>query len=359
MDRDKNVINEHFLTSNEFHYIFHKYYPLFFYNNNPKILFKCREYLRENLNLLDFTKDKFTNENIIKAFPLFLPYLSLFNVADIMKKRLYYIKETVRIEHNFYKTLQVHRNIKTRPEFDVFTSLIKINFNWKMFTCKSFMYGLSFYQFLYYSLYKDKLTTNDYFYLFISSTIFTFPFYLYLNNWLEKKYFNYNSELAGRKVTLMMILNFKENFVKNALYFYFLRYCIHREKLKKEALDEDNLRLFYQTIESNKTFKRMRALYKDMSADKRIIYDNPVIYSSFLSAILYTPIDIVTNYFRHSDRGWTELKNSNPFSELKNEEKGIFKFNCRITLFINFAKFLFIYSMISLVAFELKHDNVF
>jgi hypothetical protein len=169
------------------------------------------------------------------------------------------------------------------------------------------------------------------------------PFTNFLHNFYAKKFILEEKSSPGSvlkmyiypypKFHLICIKSIMDNFVLFLGYFSLINFFAVKEKEEKTLTQRENYDIFKETMNSNETFKRIEVLYmKDEPLLKKYDISGPIIYSTFIMAVIYSPFEYLVNtllnnnltlrqYLKIVSKGGSEdnllLTRSNMFLRLK------------------------------------------
>jgi hypothetical protein len=243
--------------------------------------------------------------------PWGLAYMSIYNFLPILKKKMFYTPEIMRdVMFNLFKLdiSVLKENIMSvyKLFYNTFKSIAKINLSPASFINHSLLYYLGFLNFLKTNHINQGLNNKDYINLFFISGMGSIPIMNFLQNFYLKKYV-VEEKVTSRNIIkmyttphqkfhLVCVKSIMDNFVLFAAYFNLVNFFAVKEKEVKNLTQRENYHLFKEMINSNETFKRVEVLYmKDEPLLEKYDITVPILYTTFILGIIYTPIDYLLN----------------------------------------------------------------
>ena len=371
----KSNNNSSYLTEKQFRFIYdyYTYQTLsgIIHIKSKDNISEIKENLKNNFNKILPTG--LTNNNAIFHFTVANVFMNLFNFTEVVITKSYHSNELIKTI--FFKILNVDtRFLSFEPKefyshiIKTFKSLILLDFNPKIFFSKSSVFGLSYFSFLYKFRFVGELKTKDWIELFFLGGISTIPFNIYLENLFFRKYVltdvssntNFSLKYIGTNRNLLISLkSVLENFLMMSGYFLtFTYFSGSEEKVLNKTLNKlENYEIFKETIESNETFLRMKNIYIKDEFITEVDYMLPILYTTALMTILYTPIDFVMRLLISMERDnsfslmFKKLTKSSPSAQDKNFNEFILN-SLRNNLRINFYRFFVQYGIITYYFFH-------
>jgi hypothetical protein len=288
-----------------------------YYSNSLISNLKSKKQINKNSTFKFFKPEKYLDmsttqkRQFYEYTPWGLAYLNIFNFLPILKKKMFYTPEVMRdIMFNLFKldVSVLKENIMSvyTLAFNTFKSIAKINFNPVSVFNHSFLYSIGFLNFLKTNHINHGLNNEDYIKLFFVSGIGSIPIMNFLQNFYLRK-FVIEEKLTPRNIIkmyltphqkfhLVCVKSILDNFVLFAAYFNLVNFFAVKEKEVKNLTQRENYHIFKEMINSNETFKRVEILYmKDEPLLKKYDIAIPIIYTTLILGIVYTPMDYLIN----------------------------------------------------------------
>lgn len=239
--------------------------------------------------LLNFVHDIDIN------YPTSLIYLNFFNVLDGLKTEFVNFTKMPRTSHEEIEIFVKNRSKRpfkpTRLSTMFINSMITPYFNANLIAHKSAIYLLGFYAFLY--QYQKK--TKNWFYLFGTSVLASYPFMVSYN--LKLDHITKGRESLSKQFLLKNALfTVVDNFLVLCFYFKMCEIFVQNKKVRNlHEFEPEKLKLFEATLTNNPTLKR--SIQKtQINVDNTLQICANIFSMGFLTALLYTPVTYGLQY---------------------------------------------------------------
>lgn len=355
------ITNKNFLIAFDY-YLYTQYFKNIDFKKVSKNKTIFLEAIRDKYNLLKLqplnAREK--KNNLTKIIPFCVFFYNFFNFLDIMKIKLLYSIENIKLKYSFLDILNgkadlsvKNGNIHINHMFGLYTdgikSVFKTNLGLNILSNKLAISSFTIIPFIYKYLSKENLNGYDYSQLFFISLL-AFPFNQFLNNFYIKTYLpTQQNEIKSNAFSLRSKFMFSiyENFMVNLIYFEILNYF--RKKFSKAyLLDEEKSNCLTEIFEGNPTLNRIQLLNK--SDFERVYVERldiafPILMTSMIMGLISTPLDFIYNSYKNPLFSpkllFKNLLTNNV--EVKGEREKIIFYRLKCTFAINMLKFLFQY----------------